>query len=34
VLFLNHYCLTSAQIFYYIYSYRTLFQARLVELES
>jgi hypothetical protein len=34
VLFLNRYCPTSSQIFNYILSYRTLFQARLAALES
>jgi hypothetical protein len=34
VLFLNRYCPTSPQIFNYILSYRTLFQARLAALES
>jgi branched-subunit amino acid transport protein AzlD len=34
VSFLNCYCLTSSHIFNYIWSYRTLIQARLVSLES
>ena len=34
VSFLNSYCLTSSQIFNYIWSYRTPIQARLVSLES
>jgi hypothetical protein len=34
VSFLNFYCLTSPQIFNYIWSYRTPIQARLVSLES
>ena len=34
VSFLNCYCLTSPQIFNYIWSYKTSIQARLVSLES
>jgi hypothetical protein len=34
VSFLNCYCLTSPQIFNYIWSYRTQIQERLVSLES
>jgi hypothetical protein len=31
--FLNYYCLTSSQIFNYIWSYRTLIQATFMALE-
>jgi hypothetical protein len=34
VLILNCYCHTSLKIFYYIYCFRTEFQARWVSLES